>query len=95
MGANDTGARDVDTRCVSIAGVTVLVVSFPALPDSLPEDLSAAEREVLRCLLRGDSYAEIATRRRTAMRTTANQVASIFRKVGVASRGELAARLSR
>lgn len=58
----------------------------------LPE-LSAAEREVLGLVLDGCANATIAALRRTLPRTVANQVASIFRKVGVGSRAELEAKL--
>lgn len=83
----------IETRCVQIGGVELLVLSFSAAPATLPADLSAAEREVLRWLLQGDTNAQVAARRQTAVRTAANQVASIFRKIGVTSRAELAARL--
>lgn len=55
--------------------------------------LSPAEREVTGRLLDGHDNARIARERGTSLRTVANQVASIFRKLGVSSRGELAARL--
>jgi DNA-binding NarL/FixJ family response regulator len=56
--------------------------------------LSAAERAVATLVLRGWSNAEIASHRGTTKRTAANQVASIFRKLGIASRAELAAAFS-
>lgn len=59
---------------------------------SAPPELTEAEREVLRRILRGESNAEIAAARQTSLRTVANQVGAIFRKLGVSSRGELAAR---
>jgi DNA-binding CsgD family transcriptional regulator len=55
-------------------------------------DLSAAEGEILARLLEGKSNREIAAERRRSPRTIANQVARLFRKLGVGSRGELAAR---
>lgn len=74
-------------------GVEYLVLSLPAeAPRGLP--LSDAERDVVAALLAGDSNRDIAARRGTSVRTVANQVASIFRKLGVASRAELASRLS-
>jgi DNA-binding NarL/FixJ family response regulator len=54
--------------------------------------LSRAEREVLKLVLAGRSNADIAKRRATALRTVANQIASIFTKLGVRSRTELASR---
>lgn len=56
--------------------------------------LTPAEQQVLELLLGGASNGEIAKARKTAVRTVANQVASLFRKFGVGSRAELAARLS-
>jgi DNA-binding CsgD family transcriptional regulator len=53
--------------------------------------LTEAEAEVASYLLAGLSNQEIAHRRGTAPRTVANQVASIFRKLGVRSRIELSA----
>jgi DNA-binding CsgD family transcriptional regulator len=84
----------VETRHLQLGGVELVVLSFAAVPDRLPADLSTAEREVLRWLLQGETNAQVAARRQTAVRTAANQVASIFRKIGVTSRAELAARLS-
>jgi DNA-binding CsgD family transcriptional regulator len=60
---------------------------------AIPEQLSAAEREVTELMLSGLSNAEIAAFRGTALRTVANQVALIFDKLGVGSRGELVALL--
>ena len=60
----------------------------------LPEPsrpLTCAEREVAMGLLRGWTLDRIANHRKTSMRTTANQVASIYRKLGVSSRLELGA----
>ncbi len=54
---------------------------------------SRAEFDVAQRLLEGDNYAEIAARRQTSARTIANQVASVFRRVGVSGRSELAQRL--
>jgi DNA-binding NarL/FixJ family response regulator len=64
------------------------------LPKARVEGLTSAEEEVLAFLLDGYDNASIAAARGTSARTTANQVASIFRKLGVASRAELAAKIS-
>jgi DNA-binding NarL/FixJ family response regulator len=56
------------------------------------ERLTDAERGVLALLLAGDSNSTIAARRGTSVRTVANQVASIFKKLGICSRGELHSR---
>jgi DNA-binding NarL/FixJ family response regulator len=54
---------------------------------------SRAEFAVVQRLLEGDSYASIASWRQTSTRTVANQVASVFRRLGVSGRPELAQRL--
>lgn len=69
----------------------VLFVHAPPLPRV--EGLTAAEGEVLALLLDGYDTATIGGARGTSPRTTANQVASIYRKLAVGSRAELAAKL--
>ncbi|MBS1149735.1 MAG: hypothetical protein H6Q89_1433 [Myxococcaceae bacterium] len=56
--------------------------------------VTQAEREVAEGILEGASNAQIASRRKTSVRTVANQVASILRKFAVGSRTELVARLA-
>ena len=51
--------------------------------------LTSAEREVLARIVRGESNQTIATARKTSVRTIANQVASLLRKTGAASRFDL------
>jgi DNA-binding NarL/FixJ family response regulator len=73
-------------------GADYVVFSLPAEPAvALP--LSAREREVLAALLAGHTNARIAADLGTSARTVANQVASIFRKLGVSSRAALAVRV--
>jgi DNA-binding CsgD family transcriptional regulator len=76
-----------------LGGEELVAFSLPKRKLVLPEKLSAAEREVTELMLSGLSNAEIAAYRRTALRTVANQVAVIFDKLGVGSRGELVALL--
>ncbi|WP_394847856.1 helix-turn-helix transcriptional regulator [Pendulispora brunnea] len=77
----------------TVGDVDVLVFRFPIENDRLPQGLSASERAVILGALAGKSNAEIARTRKSAARTVANQMASAFRKLGVSSRGELAARM--
>jgi DNA-binding CsgD family transcriptional regulator len=63
--------------------------------NALAKTLAIAEFEVLKLLIEGSSYAEIATIRGTSIRTIANQVASAFRRLGVSGRGELLSYLFR
>ena len=63
------------------------VLSF-TLPGDSAISLSSAESDVARHILAGRSNSEIAALRRCSTRTVANQVASLFRKLGVRSRSE-------
>jgi DNA-binding CsgD family transcriptional regulator len=62
---------------------------------SLPGSLSRAERDVVQAVLSGRSNVEIATTRGTSIKTIGNQLHAIYRKLGVGSRHELAALLTR
>lgn len=65
-------------------------------PDNVLSDwLAPAELAVIRLLIEGLSYAEIAEVRATSIRTVANQVASGFRRLGVSGRAELLCLLAR
>jgi DNA-binding CsgD family transcriptional regulator len=55
--------------------------------------LTAAERDVVALLLEGHSHEQIGAMRGTANRTIANQLAGIYRKLGVSGRGALIAAL--
>jgi DNA-binding NarL/FixJ family response regulator len=68
-----------------------LLLSFPRNRDAF-DDLTPAERQVALAALSGLCNADIARMRGSSPRTVANQMASIFRKLGVRSRAELAAR---
>jgi DNA-binding CsgD family transcriptional regulator len=83
------GHRVKVTR-VRVGDSELAIISEP-LPASAAPGLTRAEREVCEQLLLGASNAEIAAWRGTSARTVANQVASIFAKLGVSSRAELAA----
>ncbi len=77
---------------VLIEGEDMLVGSVPLLDEEMIAPLSATEREVLVALLAGSTTADIAQRRGVRPNTIANQTASIFQKLGVRSRAELASR---
>lgn len=78
------------------AGREELLIASFALEraDDLLGVLSRSERRVVALALAGLSDEEIATRRRCSKRTIANQLGSAYRKLGVRSRIELAARLA-
>jgi DNA-binding NarL/FixJ family response regulator len=79
-------AYDVDDALV--------LLTWTARPAPPPARLSQAEAAVLRLVRDGLSNAEIAARRGRSLRTIANQVARIFRRLGVGSRAELFARFA-
>lgn len=64
------------------------LLTFPLRPPTLPETFSAAEREIALAVLEGRSNAAIAAERSTSIRTVANQIGAMFRKLGVHSRPE-------
>jgi two-component system response regulator DesR len=57
--------------------------------DRTSESLTDAERDVLRHVASGASNAQIAKLRRSSVHTVANQVSSLLRKLGAASRYDL------
>jgi DNA-binding NarL/FixJ family response regulator len=68
------------------------VLEFPLVDfatSRLASSLTESERDVMRLILEGKTNSEIALDRSRAMRTVANQVASIFRKLKIGSRCEL------
>ncbi len=77
---------------VVVDGAPYVLFEWPCEAPFDAASLTDAERDVLSGILNGESNAEIARRRRSRPRTVANQVASIFRKLGVSSRLELIAR---
>lgn len=86
---------DLDVFELELGGESFVVMSLPsgASTSELTDGLSAAERQVAGDAAAGLSNAAIAKKRGRSPRTIANQLASIYRKLGVASRAELAARL--
>jgi DNA-binding CsgD family transcriptional regulator len=75
-----------------VLGDEYAVFTF-AIPEvEPPSGLSAAEREVTRAVVEGQSNKEIAVKRGTSRYTVANQLRSIYAKLGVSNRLELIAR---
>jgi DNA-binding NarL/FixJ family response regulator len=70
-------------------------LSVPRVEIELSRHLPPAEVEVCALALDGLSHAQIAERRGTSRRTTANQLASAFRRLGVSGRLELLAAVAR
>jgi DNA-binding CsgD family transcriptional regulator len=70
------------------------VLSVPQQIDALGAKLTRAERDVMLMIRAGHSNAQIAAARGSSPRTVANQVRSLYAKLGVSSRAELAAVIS-
>ncbi|MBZ0116889.1 MAG: helix-turn-helix transcriptional regulator [Sandaracinaceae bacterium] len=69
-------------------GGSIVVIGYEA-PRPPAGTLSPAEREVAGDLIDGLSIRAIARKRGVAQRTVANQIQSLYRKLGVRSRDEL------
>ncbi len=69
----------------------VLVLSFPIHPprELVTRVLTRAEEAIVELALDGASNADIATLRGTSSRTVANQLSTVFKKLGITSRAEL------
>lgn len=78
----------------ALNGRRVIVLAIERPRHALPATLSVAEQSIARLAVGGMSNAEIASCRHVSMRTVANQMGSIFRKLGIGSRAELGARLA-
>ena len=76
---------------LEVNGEELLSLSYPVGRGPDLSLLTPAEREVASLVLDGLSNAAIARRRSTAVRTIANQVGSLLRKLDLSSRCELAA----
>jgi DNA-binding CsgD family transcriptional regulator len=74
---------------VQAVGRDLFVLSLPSPVARLPNILTSAERHVAGLVLDGLSNRSIAEMRGTSVRTVANQIASVFRKLNVTGRAEL------
>lgn len=82
--------RDASTETISV-GREQLVVARSAKSDVLASKLTAAELETARLATRGLTNEAIAEQRGCSVNTVANLLARVYRKLGIASRAELAA----
>lgn len=88
-------APTTEAAPLRVAGEELHVVAWPQPPASPAlAALSASEREVALAVARGLSNEAIAAARGASVRTVVNQLASVYRKLGVGSRVELTRRLS-
>lgn len=74
-------------------GANVLVLGMPLAHEHALSGLTRAERAVALMLVEGASNVAIAEARGASPRTVANQVAAVFKKLGVCSRTSLIARV--
>jgi DNA-binding CsgD family transcriptional regulator len=90
-----TESRMTLARCsiVTYESFDRRVFSVPRPELFLQSEIPTAELEVLSGLIEGLSHEEIAERRTTSVRTVANQISSIFRRMHVSGRNELVQRL--
>jgi DNA-binding NarL/FixJ family response regulator len=79
---------------VAVGEERFAIGSAPVVRDDAIGDLSQSEQLVARAACRGVASAAIAAERGTSPRTVDNQLGAIYRKLGVHSRTELAAKLS-
>ncbi len=82
-------AAPSDLAALESSSGDLAIMGFPVPAGSGRAALTAAEADVVAYVLAGRSNAEIAAARGTSTRTVANQIASLFRKLGVTSRLEL------
>ncbi len=87
--------RGLQASRMQAGDLELVTFSYPAPFWALPPCLTRAEQGVVLEMLRGTCQRDIARARGTSPRTVANQVASIFRKLGVGSRIELFVALGR
>lgn len=92
----DEESAGVDGFVVDLGGgVELAVISLPdGTPRASLDALTPTERLLVDSLLLNVSIEEIATTRRRSTKTVRNQVAAIYKKLGVSSRSELVALVS-
>jgi DNA-binding NarL/FixJ family response regulator len=92
--ANET--RPATVKCSSFIGGDereLRVLGAPRPDRHLTRVLPSAELAVIRRLVEGLSYVQIARERGTSTRTIANQITAVFRRLRVSGRNELVQRL--
>ncbi|HEX5656088.1 MAG TPA: LuxR C-terminal-related transcriptional regulator [Polyangiales bacterium] len=80
---------------LAVGGETLIALGYRDETAHALAGLTAAERQVAKAVLDGQSQRAIALERGVSERTVASQVASIYRKIGVSGRRELTAKLAR
>jgi DNA-binding NarL/FixJ family response regulator len=83
-------------RCSTVVGRDdreLRVIAMPRSDLQLADIVPPAELVVIRWLVEGFTYEDIAKKRGTSVRTVANQISSVFRRLDVSGRNELVQRL--
>jgi DNA-binding CsgD family transcriptional regulator len=88
-------SQPISVRCAAFVADhrELRVISVPRPDHALGPLLPAAELSVIRALIEGASYGQIARGRGTSARTIANQISAVFRRLRVSGRNELIQRL--
>jgi DNA-binding CsgD family transcriptional regulator len=84
--------RGLQASTFSLKDDEYAVLSFPLPELRIPRGLSRAEEDVVRAVLEGQSNAQIARARGTSSNTVANQLRSIYAKLGISGRVDLVGR---
>jgi DNA-binding CsgD family transcriptional regulator len=89
--ADISGLMPASASCFTgtLLGEDVLVIELPGVLDGW-DQLTKAEGDIAELVLGGARNREIALARGCSVRTVANQLQSVLRKLGVVSRAELA-----
>jgi DNA-binding CsgD family transcriptional regulator len=88
-----TGGIPDHIRCESEPVGDGFITRIPRVDHQLDGKLTPSEIAVVRSLIEGNSYVEIAKQRQTSVRTVANQIAAVFRRLRVSGRSELISQL--
>lgn len=94
-GEHARGAREPRVTPFQVESEELVVLSFPLDAPVTDIALTPSELEIAAAVREGKSNADIARIRGTSVRTVANQLAGLFRKLGVRSRSELIRALHR
>lgn len=87
------GAMPARASAVTVDGRACLRILTPRPDRCFPVPLTNAEAAVVRLVVEGLSHAQIARVRGRSERTIANQLAAVFRKMGISGRAQLLCRL--
>jgi DNA-binding CsgD family transcriptional regulator len=87
------GPANLDVWWLVVESEVLAVLSYPLAEPVRFEALTAGERDIVDGVRRGLTNREIAARRETSVKTVSNQLAHLYRKLGIGSRRQLVAML--